>query len=102
MLTNSDIDAFQRASKEYGGGGRVALGLLDSVCEQAREANLLYTKLALMHGVSDKIMEQLVDVEILRHALNEALNALDAVWDGEGRCSMERERIAELRKEFGL
>jgi hypothetical protein len=34
----------------------------------------------------------------LRAALNEALDALDMVWEGEGRAPMRASRVAELRK----
>ena len=74
--------------------------LLDEV-ERLREENRVLTnKMSLTQGVSDKILEDLVDVEILRAAITEAIDIFDATWCpefGHAPKPEQIERMAELR-----
>ena len=87
---------------EFIAASRTAVpALLDEVNRLREENRILTGRMELTQGVSDKILEDLVDVEILRGALAEALGIFDATWCPEHGHAPKPEQIArveELRK----
>lgn len=87
---------------EFIAASRTAVpALLDEVNRLREENRILTGRMELTQGVSDKILEDLVDVEILRAALAEVLGIFDATWCPEHGHAPKPEQIArveELRK----